>query len=84
MEHKKVYSHQSRGDSWTIKCSCGRSWNGWRWLVEEQFTEHIPTQEPEPKRPLWFDDESYARYQSDPGQDDPDNPDDMGIHPQDM
>lgn len=42
MEHLKVSSRRSGHDGWHISCSCGRSWTGWRWLIEEQYDDHIP------------------------------------------
>jgi len=46
MEHKKLVSRQSGPDGWFIRCSCGRKWTGWRWLIEEMFYGHLPELEP--------------------------------------
>lgn len=39
--HKAVVNRSSGMDMWRVKCSCGWVRSGWRWLVEEQFGEHI-------------------------------------------
>ncbi len=39
-EHRIVKSRSMANDSWLIVCSCGREWQSWRWLAEENFNEH--------------------------------------------
>ncbi len=39
-EHTIVKSRSKGNDSWLVICSCGRSWQSWRWLAEEDFNEH--------------------------------------------
>lgn len=56
-------------ERYSLSCSCGRVWTGYRFFVEEQFNEHQPAPEEEPTYPRWFDDASYARYQANPGYD---------------
>ena len=72
IEHKKVYSRRSGRDGWTLKCSCGGRWHGWRWLCEERYLDHLPIPEIKPVDPRLnedldefpngeFKDEYYAR-----------------------
>lgn len=54
MEHKIISSRSSGHDGWRIRCSCGWSTSGWRWLCEERWLDH---QEPweylyEPPAPI--------------------------------
>ena len=39
MEHK--VDSRARRDGWMVKCLCGKSWDGWRWLCEEQLADHL-------------------------------------------
>jgi hypothetical protein len=63
MQHKATL-RKTGPERFVLKCTCGRIWTGYRFFVEEQFTEHLPAPEPEPVYPLWYDDASYARYQA--------------------
>ncbi len=36
---------QVEPEFWVMNCSCGRRWSGYRFIVEEQYSEHLP--EPE-------------------------------------
>jgi hypothetical protein len=69
MKHTQIANKRIGSEKWLIKCSCGRQWTGWRWLVEEQFSEHsdpAPTYEEMHPEPRWHDDTSYAAWQARP------------------
>ncbi len=37
--------HQLEPEVWVMTCSCGRRWTGYRFIVEEQYSEHLPAPE---------------------------------------
>ncbi len=38
---------QLESELWVMTCSCGRRWSGYRFIVEEQYSEHLPEPEPD-------------------------------------
>ena len=42
MEHRKIQDRTKGNDGWVIRCSCGRTFAGWRFLCEERYADHLP------------------------------------------
>ena len=60
MEHKLEQLRRQGSETYQLNCSCGRSWVGYRWFVEEQYNEHLP--QPETTE-SWWDTASYEQRQ---------------------
>jgi hypothetical protein len=60
MKHEIIKNQAQGKDNWVITCSCGKSWNCWRWLAQERFNEHLPVED---NRPQVL---SYEEMQGDP------------------
>lgn len=60
MKHLLDSLKRQGSETYQLDCSCGRSWVGYRWWVEEQFNEHQPLEEP---KPGWWDTASYEQRQ---------------------